>query len=96
MYCAIGVAAGLEGFVKSAREADKRVVIDGCEVQCVRKAFDALGLTADVHVVVTELGIAKAHHFDTTRDEVARVAGTVADAGRASGSCCADPTGGLA
>jgi uncharacterized metal-binding protein len=91
MYCAIGVAAGLEGFVNAAGEAGRRVVIDGCEGQCVRKAFDAAGLEADVQVVVTDLGIAKAHHFDTTRDEVARVVGAVADASR-----CAEPGGGLA
>jgi uncharacterized metal-binding protein len=96
MYCAIGVAAGLESFVRTAREADKRVAIDGCEVQCVRKAFDALGLTADVHVVVTALGIAKDHHFDTTRDEVAQVVGAVADAAQTGAACCTDPTGGTA
>jgi uncharacterized metal-binding protein len=96
MYCAVGVAARLEGFVNAAGEAGRRVVIDGCEGRCVRKAFDGAGLKADVHVVVTELGIAKAHHFDYTQDEVAEVVGAVADAAGARSSRCTDPTGGPA
>ncbi len=77
MYCAIGVAAKFPGFVETAAKADKRVLIDGCEVQCLKKAFEAAGLTAEVHVIVTDLGIEKGHHFDRTQDEVARVAGAV-------------------
>ncbi|NLH98121.1 MAG: zinc-binding protein [Chthonomonadales bacterium] len=77
MYCAVGVAARLPSFVETAAKADKRVLIDGCEVQCLKKAFDGAGVPYDVHVIVTELGIAKGHHFNHTQDEVATVAGAV-------------------
>lgn len=77
MYCAVGVAAKFPGFVETAAKADKRVLIDGCEVQCLKKAFEAAGLTAEVHVIVTDLGIEKGHHFNHTQDEVARAAGAV-------------------
>jgi uncharacterized metal-binding protein len=47
----------------------------------------------DVHVIVTELGIEKNHRFDLTREQIAAVAGAVADrlnalSGRVG--CCAD------
>lgn len=77
MYCAIGVAAKLPNFIETASQARKRVLIDGCEVQCLRKAFDAAEVPVDVHVIVTELGLVKGHHFNYTQDEVALVAGEV-------------------
>lgn len=77
MYCAVGVAAKFPGFLQTANKADKRVLIDGCEGLCLKKAFDAAGVAADVHVVVTDLGIAKGHHFNHTQEEVAKVAGAV-------------------
>jgi uncharacterized metal-binding protein len=72
MYCAVGVVAKLPSFVDTANKADKRVAIDGCEVQCLKKGFEAAGVPVDVHVVVTDQGIAKGHHFNITQDEVAR------------------------
>lgn len=80
MYCAIGVVARLPKFIETANQADKRVAIDGCEVQCLKKGFEAAGVPVDVHVVVTDLGIAKGHHFNHTQDEVALVAGAVSKA----------------
>lgn len=77
MYCAVGVAAKLPSFVRAAKEADKRVAIDGCSVGCVNKALEGAGLSADVHVIVTDLGIEKGHHFNYTQDEVAMAAGAV-------------------
>lgn len=77
MYCAVGVVGKLPKFIETAQAADKRVVIDGCEVQCLKKGFEAAGVPVDVHVVVTDLGIAKGHHFDYTKEEVAKVAGAV-------------------
>lgn len=78
MYCAVGVVAGLPTFVETAQKADARVAIDGCEVQCLRKGFEAAGVPLEGHVVVTDLGITKGHHFEYSQEEVARVAGAVA------------------
>lgn len=93
MYCAVGVASRLPSFIETANKADMRVAIDGCEVHCLKKGFEAAGVPVDVHVVVTDLGIAKGHHFDYTQDEVALVAGAVSKAstagsGPAGSSCC--------
>ena len=92
-FCGIGIGAGLPKFIETARNATC-VAIDGCEVACMKKALENAGLTPDVYVVVTDLGIAKGHHFDLGTDEVAEVAGTVAaaleelGAGPASGCGC--------
>ncbi len=79
MYCAVGVVGKLPSFIETANKADKRVAIDGCEVQCLKKGFEAAGVPVDVHVVVTDLGIAKGHHFDYSKDDIANVAGAVCE-----------------
>lgn len=77
MFCAVGIALQWEGFPEAARAAKSRVAIDGCEKGCVRKALEALGILADTQVVVTDLGIEKAHRFDYSPEEVARVGDAV-------------------
>ncbi len=59
LFCIAAVAAGIEQKVERARSAALRVAIDGCEDQCARKTLEKAGLSADVHVVLTELGIEK-------------------------------------
>lgn len=59
LFCIASVAAGIEKKLERAREASSRVAIDGCEDHCVRKVMEKAGLTADVHVVLTDLGIEK-------------------------------------
>lgn len=58
MTCLSGVAAGLSGFVVSAQEADKNVVIDGCKVGCGARIFKEKGLPFE-HVVITDFGVTK-------------------------------------
>lgn len=90
MYCAVGVNALLPSFVEAAKNAAVLVAIDGCEVACVKKGLEKAGLTPHVYQVVTELGIEKGHHFNYTRDEVAKAAGAVSEALKAlaKGGCC--------
>lgn len=59
LFCIAAVAAGIEQKLERARNASTRVAIDGCEDRCVRKVLEKAGLTADVHVVLTDLGIEK-------------------------------------
>ncbi len=79
MYCAIGVVGKLPNFIETANKADRRVAIDGCEVHCLKKGLEAAGVPVDVHVVVTDLGIEKGHHFNYSRDDIAKVAGAVCE-----------------
>ena len=59
LFCIAAVAAGIEQKVDRARKAGVRVAIDGCEDQCVRNTLEKAGLSADVHVVLTDMGIEK-------------------------------------
>lgn len=59
LFCTAAVAARVEPKVDRARKAGRRIAIDGCEDHCVRKVLENAGLTADVHVVLTDMGIEK-------------------------------------
>jgi len=49
MYCLAGVGAGLPNMVSAAGAVKKRIVIDGCPVNCARKIMEKAGLTAEFH-----------------------------------------------
>lgn len=59
LFCIAAVAADVAQKMERARQAARRIAIDGCEDHCVRKTLEKAGLTADVHVVLTDLGIEK-------------------------------------
>ena len=64
LFCLAGVGGHVKGMVASVEGADKVLVIDGCQVKCAKECMDKEGLTGYEHLVVTELGIEKAHIFD--------------------------------
>jgi len=59
MYCLVGIGAGLQGFVQSARDVEEMIVLDGCPVGCAKAILDREGITAGRYVVATTLGIEK-------------------------------------
>ena len=59
IFCLAAVAAGIVDKTERARRAGVRVAIDGCEDHCTRKTLEKAGLTADVHVELTAIGIEK-------------------------------------
>jgi uncharacterized metal-binding protein len=59
LFCIAAVAAGIEQKLGRAEKAARRIAIDGCEDHCVRKVLEQAGLTADVHAVLTDMGIEK-------------------------------------
>jgi len=79
MSCVVGLAAHIPEFDERMEEASFIVAIDGCDTACARKAVEHMQRCADVHVVVTELGIDKEHQFDITPDHVGLVAKAVTD-----------------
>jgi len=58
LFCLAALGAELEGYVRSARDADSNLVIDGCPTACGRKVFERLALPY-TSVVLTELGVEK-------------------------------------
>ncbi len=59
LFCIAAVAAGIEQKLERAQKAGRRVAMDGCEDHCVRKVLEKAGQKADVHVVLTDMGIEK-------------------------------------
>lgn len=66
-FCLAGVGAHIKGMVKSGKEADLMVSIDGCPVQCAAKTLQHAEIEPAIQIIVTELGIEKSH--DIALDE---------------------------
>src|SRR5512136_1514475 len=62
-FCLAGVGAHIKGMVKSGKEADLMVAIDGCPVQCAAKTLQHVEIEPAIQIVVTELGIEKSHEI---------------------------------
>ncbi|MFH1059517.1 MAG: putative zinc-binding protein [Pseudomonadota bacterium] len=73
MYCLAGIGGELSGFVASARDVPRMVVLDGCEVGCAKAIFKKAGVPLRGYVVLTELGIAKNKNFSLDRSALEMV-----------------------
>lgn len=68
-FCLAGVGAHITGMVKTGKEADLVVAIDGCPVQCAAKTLQHAEIEPAIQVIVTDLGVEKSH--DIALDEKA-------------------------
>ncbi len=73
MFCLAGIAAGIQGMIQQAKDADVNLVIDGCPMDCAKKVFDAAGITDFRYVKVTDLGIEKVKGVRCSEEEVEKV-----------------------
>ena len=76
-FCLAGVGAHIKGMVKSAKEADLIVSIDGCPVQCAAKTLQHAEIEPAIQVIVTELGIEKSHDIAIDEKVCSKVVETV-------------------
>jgi len=72
-FCMAGVGGGIAGIIGKSKEADATIVIDGCDVGCVKAAFEREGVDISKYVVITDLGIEKGHHFNLTDEQIETV-----------------------
>jgi len=72
-FCLAGVGAGISGFVVSARDADRLLVLDGCRVGCARKCVEKAGISKFDHIIVTDLGVEKIHSYDLSSADIDKV-----------------------
>jgi len=72
-FCLAGVGAHIKGMVKSGKEADLVVAIDGCPVQCAAKTLQHAEIEPAIQVIVTDLGIEKSHDIAVTEKECSAV-----------------------
>lgn len=55
------------------RDAEKVIVLDGCTDCCATKKLAAAGLSADVHLIATDLGIEKNGMAEVQYHEIEKV-----------------------
>jgi uncharacterized metal-binding protein len=60
-FCLAVVGGHIKRMVKSAKEADLMIAIDGCPVQCAAKTLQHEEIEPAIQIVVTDLGIEKSH-----------------------------------
>jgi uncharacterized metal-binding protein len=72
-FCLAGVGAHIKGMVKSGKEADLMVAIDGCPVQCAAKTLQHADIEPAIQVIVTDLGIEKSHDIAIDEKACSRV-----------------------
>jgi uncharacterized metal-binding protein len=59
MFCLAGLGGLVPGIIKTAKDADKVIAIDGCPLDCARLTLEKAGLTNFEHIVVTDLNLPK-------------------------------------
>ncbi len=72
-FCLAGVGAHIKGMIKSGKEADLIVAIDGCPVQCATKTLQHAEIEPAIQVIVTELGIEKSHDIAVDKKDSSMV-----------------------
>jgi uncharacterized metal-binding protein len=77
IFCLAGIGGGLTGFVQSAKDIPRMIVIDGCDIGCAKATLDRTGIPLKDYLVVTSLGIEKNKDFDLKHLEVQKVKGAI-------------------
>lgn len=70
MSCIVGVGGGVARLVDKARSGRRIIALDGCPLQCVQACLRLQGLTADVHVILSQLGLRKRFGVDCGEPEM--------------------------
>lgn len=69
MSCISGVGGNVKPLVKLARSGRAILALDGCALACTHACLAQAGVTADVHLVLTELGARKRYHTHCSAEE---------------------------
>lgn len=65
MSCITGVGGNVKALVHKAKQADKIIVLDGCQLQCALHCLENQNIEPDIHVMLTEdFQIKKIFHFE--------------------------------
>lgn len=77
MYCLAGIGGQLSGFVQSARDVEKMVAIDGCQVGCAKAILQKAQVPLKHYVVLTDEGIEKNKNLSFERAAIDQVKAAV-------------------
>jgi uncharacterized metal-binding protein len=59
MFCLAGVGGRVGGILKTTKEAENILAIDGCPLDCTKLCLEEAGFNEFVHMVVTDFGLKK-------------------------------------
>ena len=72
MTCLAGIGAGLSAYVKSAKDADVNITVDGCPVACAKNTLAKIGVRPTSYIL-TDMGLIKGESM-VTEEIVKRLA----------------------
>jgi len=73
-YCLAGPGGDIDAMVKTVKDADQVLVIDGCPVACAKLIMERSGIADYEYIVVTDLGVEKNRNFNLPEADVECVA----------------------
>lgn len=75
MFCLAAIGAKVPNYLQSAQDAEENIVIDGCNVFCGKKIFEAAGISFK-SFLLTEMGLEKGK-TPVTEEIIAEIAGKI-------------------
>ena len=73
MSCIAGVGGDVAALVNKATAERPILAIDGCHLRCAQACLARHGVTANVHVVLSEYGLKKRYRQDCSNEEADRL-----------------------
>ncbi len=73
MSCIAGVGGRVASLVSKANSGRPILALDGCKLQCVRGCLDQHEVQADVHLILSDLGLKKRYGEDFSSATVEQV-----------------------
>lgn len=73
MSCIAGVGGGVAGLVGTAQSGRPILALDGCALKCVSACLSRVGVTADIHLLLSDHGVRKRRRADFDPEQAAGV-----------------------
>jgi uncharacterized metal-binding protein len=80
MFCLAGIGGQLSGFVQSAKDVPRMVVIDGCSLGCAKAIIENAQVPMKDYIVLTDFGIEKNKDLDLKPEDVMKVKEAIREA----------------
>lgn len=74
MSCIAGLGGDVKSLVKQAQSKRPIVAVDGCPLVCTRNTLCRHSVIADIHIVLSNLGVKKRFHMDFDMTDSERIA----------------------
>lgn len=86
LFCLAGIAAHRGGFVRSVKDAEDMLVLDGCPIACAGKIIEHVEATVRNHFIMTDWGVEKKMTSALDREMMDRIKEKIKSDLRSEGS----------